>query len=110
MSSASRLIFPTKSKSKQLYTLCSTDIFLRVHDFESQGLYSNPVHFYDFLQNRVMIIFRPKNEEIDADHPEFSLTLSKKQNYDIVSTPRPSFSVELMDFADVFQSRRSSQT
>lgn len=56
-----------------------------VHDFESQGLYSNPVMFYDFLQNRVMIIFRPKNEEISAEFPEFSLTLSKKQNYDAMS-------------------------
>jgi ubiquitin carboxyl-terminal hydrolase 7 len=32
-----------------------------------------------------MIIFRPKNEEIDQhEHPEFSLVLSKKQNYDTV--------------------------
>jgi ubiquitin carboxyl-terminal hydrolase 7 len=31
-----------------------------------------------------MIIFRPKHEEIDTEHPEFSLTLSKKQNYDAV--------------------------
>jgi len=57
-----------------------------IHDFESQGLYSNPSQFYDFLQNRVMIIFRPKHEEIDTEHPEFSLTLSKKQNYDAMST------------------------
>lgn len=34
-----------------------------------------------------MIIFRPKTEEIGSpDHPEFSLTLSKKQNYDVMST------------------------
>ncbi|KAF8654190.1 hypothetical protein AX16_003719 [Volvariella volvacea WC 439] len=52
-----------------------------VHDLESQGLYSNPAQFYDFLQNRVMIIFRPKNEEPDHEHPEFSLVLSKKQTY-----------------------------
>ncbi|KDQ60693.1 hypothetical protein JAAARDRAFT_31668 [Jaapia argillacea MUCL 33604] len=56
-----------------------------VHDLESQGLYSNPVQYYDFLQNRVMIIFRPKFEEADQEHPEFNLILSKKQNYDIMA-------------------------
>ncbi|KAI0928557.1 hypothetical protein AcW1_005763 [Taiwanofungus camphoratus] len=56
-----------------------------VHDLESQGLYSNPTQFYDFLQNRVMIMFRPKYEEPDPDHPEFNLVLSKKQNYDVMS-------------------------
>lgn len=55
-----------------------------VHDLESQGLYSNPQQFYDFLQNRVMVLFRPKFDEPDADQPEFSLVLSKKQNYDAV--------------------------
>lgn len=56
-----------------------------IHDFESQGLHSNPVQYYDFLQNRVMIVFKPKFEEPNHDHPEFTLTLSKKQNYDIMS-------------------------
>ncbi|KAJ3862479.1 hypothetical protein EV359DRAFT_74151 [Lentinula novae-zelandiae] len=56
-----------------------------IHDLESQGLHSNPIHFYDFIQNRVMIIFRPKYEDSDHDHPEFSLILSKKQNYDTMS-------------------------
>ena len=31
-----------------------------------------------------MILFKPKFDEADAEHPEFHLTLSKKQNYDIV--------------------------
>ncbi|KAG6911473.1 hypothetical protein DXG01_014547 [Tephrocybe rancida] len=62
-----------------------------VHDLESQGLYSNPVQFYDFLQNRAMIIFRPKFEELDHDHPEFNLTLSKKQNYDTMSAKAGEF-------------------
>ncbi|KAI0780819.1 cysteine proteinase [Trametes elegans] len=56
-----------------------------LHDFEAQGLYSNPVQYYDFLQNRVMILFKPKFEETDQEHPEFHLTLSKKQNYDVMS-------------------------
>ncbi|PPQ63077.1 hypothetical protein CVT24_005932 [Panaeolus cyanescens] len=55
-----------------------------VHDLESQGLYSNPVQFYDFLQNRVMIIFKPRFEDPEPD-AEFSLIFSKKQNYDIMS-------------------------
>ncbi|KAJ7582794.1 hypothetical protein C8J56DRAFT_955745 [Mycena floridula] len=55
------------------------------HDIESQSLYSNPIHFYDFLQNRVMIVFRPKFEEASHDFPEFNLVLSKKQNYDTMS-------------------------
>lgn len=54
------------------------------HDLESQGLYANPLHFYDFLQNRVMILFRPKNEDISDHNPEFDLVLSKKMNYDHV--------------------------
>lgn len=33
-----------------------------------------------------MLIFKPKFEEPDHDHPEFSLVLSKKQNYEIMST------------------------
>ncbi|KAF6765135.1 ubiquitin carboxyl-terminal hydrolase 5 [Ephemerocybe angulata] len=54
-----------------------------IHDLEVvQGLYSNPVQFYDFLQNRVMIFFRPRHEELSQEFPEFSLVLNKKQNYD----------------------------
>lgn len=53
-----------------------------IHDLESQGLHSNPMGYYDFLQNRVMIIFRPK---IDESDPEFNLVLSKKHNYDTMS-------------------------
>ncbi|KAH8116990.1 cysteine proteinase [Phellopilus nigrolimitatus] len=52
------------------------------HDLESQGLYANPLHFYDFLQNRVMILFRAKFDEPDEHNPEFDLVLSKKMNYD----------------------------
>src|SRR5258708_5940291 len=60
-----------------------------IHDLESQGLYSNPPQFYDFLQNRVMVLFRPKFDDPDTEQPEFSLVLSKKQNYDAVSlTPQ----------------------
>jgi ubiquitin carboxyl-terminal hydrolase 7 len=53
----------------------------QIHRLESQGFYSSPLQLYDFLQNRVTILFRPK---FDADCPEFSLVFSKKQNYDAV--------------------------
>ena len=59
--------------------LCS-----RVHDLENQGLHSNPAQYYDFLQNRVMITFRPKFDEADHENPEFNLVLSKEQSYDTV--------------------------
>ena len=60
----------------------------RISDLESQGLYANPVQFYDFLQNRVMIVFKPRYEDQD----EFHLVFSKKQNYDIVRWPAMVFS------------------
>ncbi|KAI9510844.1 ubiquitin carboxyl-terminal hydrolase 5 [Russula earlei] len=56
-----------------------------IHDLEIQGLYSNPIQFYDFLQNRVMIVFRPKSDS-DHESPEFSLVLSKKHTYDTMAT------------------------
>lgn len=57
----------------------------RTHDLENQGLYSNPISYYDFLQNRVLITFKPKFDEPDDNlYPEFELTLSKKMTYDHV--------------------------
>lgn len=58
------------------------NVLFRVHDIDTQGLQSTPIGYYDFLQNRVMIIFRPK---VDEGDPEFNLVLSKKHNYDTVS-------------------------
>ena len=79
------------------------DWTFRIHDLEAQGLYSNPSQFYDFLQNRVMVVFRPKFEEADPDQPEFNLVLSKKQNYDavcslfIIPNPGTELSVPCLD-------------
>ena len=56
--------------------------FARSYDVESQGLYSSPVQYYDFLQNRVLVHFKPKFEESDKE--EFNLILSRKTNYDTV--------------------------
>lgn len=79
------------------------------HDLESQGLYANPLHFYDFLQNRVMIIFRPKFEDLDDMNPEFDLVLSKKMNYDHVSSVLSPF--RMYTYLDVFiDGGKSSRT
>lgn len=75
------------TKSQFIFSYSIPMIYIRlsrIHDLENQGLYSNPTQYYDFLQNRVMIVFRPKFEEADQEHPEFTLVLSKKQNYDVV--------------------------
>ncbi|KAJ7924230.1 hypothetical protein B0H13DRAFT_2230059 [Mycena leptocephala] len=61
------------------------------HDLESWGRHSNPIQFYDFLQNRVLIVFRPKFEETSHDHPKFSVVFSKKQNYDTMSAKAGEF-------------------
>ena len=55
----------------------------RVADMENQGIYSSPVSYYDFLQNRVMVHFKPKDEDSEKA-AEFNLTLSKKMTYDMV--------------------------
>jgi len=53
------------------------------HDLEGQGLYATPTAFYEFIQNRVLIEFRPKQEDADErENPRFELVLSKKQTYD----------------------------
>ena len=57
----------------------------RIHDIETQGFYSNPLPYYEFLQYRVLILFKPKLVEADIENPEFSLILSKKHTYDIAS-------------------------
>ncbi|KAF8348462.1 ICP0-binding domain of ubiquitin-specific protease 7-domain-containing protein [Amanita rubescens] len=57
-----------------------------VHDLESQSRCSDSMQYYEYLQNRVLIIFKPKFGEPDhRDRPEFKLILSKKQNYDIMA-------------------------
>lgn len=91
---------PEKEYVSFSYTpyLCSYLIIDRIHDLESQGLYSNPVNYYDFLQNRVLILFKPKFEDPDPE-AEFSLVLSKKQNYDIVCQhPKRSMALLTRDF------------
>ncbi len=57
-------------------------------DIEAQNKYSNTVQYYDFLQNRVLVQFRPKYLEVSTENPEFELMLSKKMTYDLVSSRR----------------------
>ena len=56
----------------------------KARELESKGLFSDPVQFYEFLQNRVTVTFRPKFNDTGANQPEFSLVLNKKQTYDSV--------------------------
>ncbi|KAG8878853.1 hypothetical protein FRB98_005967 [Tulasnella sp. 332] len=52
-------------------------------DYEQQGLSPTPVQFYDFLMNRVLINFKPRDEEKDKE--EFDLTFHKKMNYETLA-------------------------
>ncbi|EPQ30594.1 uncharacterized protein PFL1_02118 [Pseudozyma flocculosa PF-1] len=54
------------------------------HDYESQSLYSNPIQFYDFLQNQVKVLFKPRYDDVEY-RAEFELTLSKKMTYDMMA-------------------------
>ncbi|EJU05407.1 ubiquitin carboxyl-terminal hydrolase 5 [Dacryopinax primogenitus] len=53
-------------------------------DLEEQGKHPNPIAHYDFLQNRVMIFFKPKVEDNDP-HSTFQLVFSKKQHYETMA-------------------------
>jgi hypothetical protein len=65
--------------------LITDDLSISILDLENQGLASSPVAFYDFLQNRVIIHFRPY-DDVDPE-AGFDLTLSKKMTYDMVCPP-----------------------
>jgi ubiquitin carboxyl-terminal hydrolase 7 len=53
-------------------------------DFEMQSLYSNPIQFYDFLQNQIKVLFKPRFDDVEYKQ-EFELTLSKKMTYDTMA-------------------------
>lgn len=53
-------------------------------DLEQQYRYTNPIQFYDFFTNRVVVALRPRFEEMEIK-AEFELTLSKKMTYDQVA-------------------------
>ncbi|KAH0446021.1 hypothetical protein IEQ34_025144 [Dendrobium chrysotoxum] len=54
------------------------------HDYETQSLYSNPIQFYDFLQNQIKVLFKPRFDDVDYKG-EFEITLSKKMTYDMMA-------------------------
>ncbi|CAD6570825.1 MAG: hypothetical protein TREMPRED_006048 [Tremellales sp. Tagirdzhanova-0007] len=56
-----------------------------VQDLEAQSLYSSTPQFYDFLQNRVLVQFKPRYEDLTGKVPEFDLVLSKKMTYDVMA-------------------------
>lgn len=53
----------------------------RNYDLEKQQVYVNPVQFYDFFTNRVLVQFKPLSDNM-ATCVEFDLLLSKKMTYD----------------------------
>jgi ubiquitin carboxyl-terminal hydrolase 7 len=55
-----------------------------VADLEAQSLYSSVPQIYDFLQNRVLVQFKPRYDDNTAA-PEFDLMLSKKMTYDVMA-------------------------
>ncbi|PWN37589.1 putative ubiquitin-specific processing protease 21 [Meira miltonrushii] len=54
------------------------------HDYEAQSLYSNPIQFYDFLQNQIKVLFKPRYDDVDYKG-EYEITLSKKMTYDMMA-------------------------
>lgn len=54
------------------------------HDYEAQSLYSNPIQFYDFLQNQIKVLFKPRFDDVDYKG-EYEVTLSKKMTYDMMA-------------------------
>lgn len=57
----------------------------RISDLEAQSLYASVPQYYDFLQNRVLVNFKPRHEDPTGRVAEFELMLSKKMTYEIVS-------------------------
>jgi len=90
MSFVSKRKFRTKSEQGQGNVFLGfspnpqNNVQNRQQDFEAHQLYSQVPQFYDFLQNRVLVSFKPKFEEISDLNPEFELILSKKNTYDVV--------------------------
>lgn len=57
-----------------------------VGDLEQQSLYSSVPQIYDFLQNRVLVQFKPRHDDgSNKTPPEFDLMLSKKMTYDVIA-------------------------
>lgn len=54
------------------------------HDYEAQSLYSNPIQFYDFLQNQIKVLFKPRFDDVEYKG-EYEITLSKKMTYDMMA-------------------------
>ncbi|GAA6026726.1 hypothetical protein JCM8097_005817 [Rhodosporidiobolus ruineniae] len=49
---------------------------------DKQQVFTNPIQFYDFFLNRVVVTFRPRYEDPEHEYEEFAITLSKKNSYD----------------------------
>jgi ubiquitin carboxyl-terminal hydrolase 7 len=58
-----------------------------VQDLEAQNLYPTVPQYYDFLQNRVLVQFKPRYEDNPGRSADFDIMLSKKMTYEVVSSP-----------------------
>jgi len=56
-----------------------------VSDLEAQSLYSSVPQFYDFLQNRVLVQFKPRYDDNSTKAPDFDIMLSKKMTYEVMA-------------------------
>ncbi|CCV00636.1 unnamed protein product [Malassezia sympodialis ATCC 42132] len=54
-------------------------------DYEVQQLCSNPVQFYDMLQNQVHVLLKPRQPS-ETCSQEFEMTLNRKMTYDMLAT------------------------
>ncbi|KAL1410390.1 ubiquitin-specific protease ubp15 [Vanrija albida] len=56
-----------------------------VQDREAQSLYSSVPQYYDFLQNRVLVQFKPRYNDGTNGEKDFQIMLSKKMTYEVMA-------------------------
>lgn len=92
ISFASRSTFRRRSESRGgsillplVYLFALSPCKRRLSEYSAQNptAITSPIHFYDYFQNRVLVAFRPKHE--DLGQQELSVQLSKNMTYDQVS-------------------------
>jgi ubiquitin carboxyl-terminal hydrolase 7 len=67
-----------------IYSIRRRSLTYRSQDLLAQSLYASVPQYYDFLQNRVLVNFRPRYEDPTGRIAEFELMLSKKMTYEVV--------------------------
>ncbi len=74
------------AKSTQLSKPCEIDVLIdyRASTISQSGGYTNAREFYDYLCNRLMVRFVPKNA-VNREEESFDLDLSRRMLYDQVA-------------------------